>query len=128
MSPLAQADVKLPSNRDRDVGSRAFASREGLTIEELLAAPVRWPRPSRLEDPLDVPPGTLAGGLKKLRVTIAGALLEPLPRDSRDARTVRGLREGEGATVAVQVRTITARPVRRRGMKPLVEWRALWEP
>jgi ATP-dependent DNA helicase RecG len=121
MSPLAQADVKLPSNRDRDVGWRAFASREGLTIEELLAAPVRWPRPSRLEDPLDVAPGKLADGLKTLGLTSVGALLEHLPRDSRDARTVRGLREGEGATVAVQVRTITARPVRRRGMKPLVE-------
>jgi len=121
MSPLAQADVKLPSSRDRDVGSRAFASREGLTIEELLAAPVRWPRPSRLEDPLDVAPGKLADGLKTLGLTSVGALLEHLPRDSRDARTVRGLREGEGATVAVQVRTIAARPVRRRGMKPLVE-------
>ena len=31
------------------------------------------------------------------------------------------LRAGEQATVAVQVRAIGARPVRRRGMRPLVE-------
>ncbi len=112
MSPLATTDVKLAT--DRDVGPRAFASCEGLTAEELLAAPVRWLRPSRLEDPLDVKPGKLADGLKTLGLTSVGALLEHLPRDSRDARTVGGLREGEGATVAVQVRTIGARPVRRR--------------
>jgi ATP-dependent DNA helicase RecG len=68
-----------------------------------------------------VPPGKMADGLHALGLTSVGALLEHLPRDSRDARTVRGLRADEAATVAVQVRTITARPVRRRGMKPLVE-------
>jgi ATP-dependent DNA helicase RecG len=100
---------------------RAFASIERLTWDELLLAPVHWPRPSRLEDPLDVPPGKMADGLQTLGLTSVGALLEHLPRDSRDARTVSGLRGGEAATVAVQVRTIAARPVRRRGMKPLVE-------
>jgi ATP-dependent DNA helicase RecG len=50
-----------------------------------------------------------------------GALLEHLPRDSREARTVAALKSGESATVAVQVRRIGARAVRRRGMKPLVE-------
>ncbi len=127
MLPTATTEVELSSDRDRDrdrdIGPRAFASREGLTAEELAAAPVRWPRPSRLEDPLDVPSGQkkLADGLQALGLTSVGALLEHLPRDSRDARTIRGLRAGEGATVAVQVRTIAARPVRRRGMKPLVE-------
>jgi ATP-dependent DNA helicase RecG len=70
---------------------------------------------------LQAPPGKLADGLEALGLTSVGALLEHLPRDSRDARTVSGLRAGEPATVAVQVRTIAARPVRRRGMKPLVE-------
>jgi ATP-dependent DNA helicase RecG len=101
--------------------ARAFASVESLTREELLLAPVHWPRPSRLQDALDVPPGKMADGLQTLGLTSVGALLEHLPRDSRDARTVRGLQAGEAATVAVQVRTIAARPVRRRGMKPLVE-------
>jgi len=127
MLPTAITEVKLTPDRDRDrdrdIGPRAFASREGLTAEELAAAPVRWPRPSRLEDPLDVPSGQkkLAEGLQALGLTSVGALLEHLPRDSRDARTIKGLKAGEGATVAVQVRTIAARPVRRRGMKPLVE-------
>ena len=119
MSPLATTDVKLAS--DRSVGLRAFASREDLTLEQLLAAPVRWPRPSRLQEPLDVRSGKMADGLEALGLTSVGALLEHLPRDSRDARTVGGLKEGEAATVAVQVRTIGARSVRRRGMKPLVQ-------
>ena len=119
MSPVAAANIKPAP--DRSVDPRAFASVEGLTRKELLLAPVRWPRPSRLKDALEVPPGKMADGLQTLGLTSVGALLEYLPRDSRDARTVRGLRAGESATVAVQVRTIAARPVRRRGMKPLVE-------
>ncbi|MGA8363709.1 MAG: ATP-dependent DNA helicase RecG [Solirubrobacteraceae bacterium] len=119
MSLVAAANHKPPSDRS-DV-LRAFASTEGLTWEELLLAPVHWPRPSRLEDALEVTPGKMADGLHALGLRNVGALLEHLPRDSRDARTVGGLKGGEAATVAVQVRTIAARPVRRRGMKPLVE-------
>ena len=70
---------------------------------------MRWPRPSRLEDPLDVPKGKLADGLRTLGLTSVGALLEHLPRDSREARTVAALKTGEQATVAVQVRSIAAR-------------------
>jgi ATP-dependent DNA helicase RecG len=103
-------------------GQRAFASARRLSREELLAAPVRWPRPARLEDPLDVPrEGKLADGLRALGLTSVGALLEHLPRDSREARTVAALKVGEPATIAVEVRRIAARAVRRRGMKPLVE-------
>ena len=50
-----------------------------------------------------------------------GDLLEHLPSDSREARTVAALRAGEQATVRGEVRSISARPVRRRGMRPLVE-------
>ena len=103
-------------------GPHAFASARPLSREELLKAPVRWPRPSRLEGPLEVPSeGKLADGLEALGLTSVGALLEHLPRDSREARTVTALKTGEPATVAVQVRRINARAVRRRGMKPLVE-------
>jgi ATP-dependent DNA helicase RecG len=123
MSQLTQANVRAAS--DRDASRRAFASEESPTREEWLAAPVRWPKPSRLQEDLqaalDVRLGKMADGLEALGLRSVGALLEHLPRDSRDARTVKGLREGEAATVAVQVRTIAARPVRRRGMKPLVE-------
>jgi ATP-dependent DNA helicase RecG len=122
MSKLAQANpANVQPVSDRGAGPRAFASAESLTVEELLSAAVRWPRPSRLADPLEVPPGKMADGLRALGLTSVGALLEHLPRDSRDARTVKGLKAGDAATVAVQVRTIAARPVRRRGMKPLVE-------
>jgi ATP-dependent DNA helicase RecG len=99
----------------------AFASTRHLDRQEMLRAPVRWPRPSRLERPLEVAKGKLADGLEALGLTSVGALLEHLPRDSREARTVAALKAGEQATVAVQVRRIAARPVRRRGMKPLVE-------
>jgi ATP-dependent DNA helicase RecG len=102
-------------------GLRGFASERYLSREEMLGAPVRWPRPSRLKDLLDVPPGKLADGLEALGLTSVGALLEHLPRDIREARTVAALQAGAQATVAVQVRKIGARPVRRRGMKPLVE-------
>jgi ATP-dependent DNA helicase RecG len=98
-----------------------FASTRPLTREELLAAPVRWPRPGRLERSLDVPSGKLADGLRTLGIETVGALLEHLPRDRREARTVAALRPGEQATVAIEVASIVARPVRRRGMRPLVE-------
>jgi ATP-dependent DNA helicase RecG len=103
-------------------GLPAFGSRRCLDWREMLEAPVRWPRPSRLQVPLDVPQaGKLAEGLRALGLTSVGALLEHLPRDSREARTVAALKVGEQATVAVQVRKIGARAVQRRGMKPLVE-------
>ncbi len=101
--------------------ARAFASTRGLTREELTGAPVRWPRPSRLQAPLDPSAKKLAAGMQTLGLATVGDLLEHLPSDSREARTIAALRAGEAATVAVQVRTIAARPVRRRGMRPLVE-------
>jgi len=103
-------------------GPPAFGSTRPLNWREMLEAPVRWPRPSRLGAPLEVPQaGKLAEGLRALGLTSVGALLEHLPRDIREARTVAALKVGEQATVAVQVRKIGARAVRRRGMKPLVE-------
>ena len=101
--------------------ARAFASTSALSREEMIAAPVSWPRPSRLAEPLNVKARRMAAGLRALGLLTVGDLLEHLPSDSREARTVSGLRAGEPATVAVQVRRIAARPVRRRGMRPLVE-------
>ena len=98
-----------------------FASGYIPTRAELLAAPLRTPRPSRLEKPLDLPAGKLADGLRTLGIETVGALLEHLPRDRREARAIAQLRPGEQATVAVEVESIAARPVRRRGMRPLVE-------
>ncbi len=101
--------------------AHAFASSERVTRAELIAAPVRWPRPSQLQRPLEITGKKLLAGMQSLGLETVGGLLEHLPSDSREARTVRALRAGEQATVAVQVRAIAARPVRRRGMRPLVE-------
>jgi ATP-dependent DNA helicase RecG len=104
-----------------DHAPRGFASREPLARAEMLAAPVRWPRPSRLEQPLLAPTPKTAKGLQALGLETVGDLLAHLPRDLREARTVSALRPDEQATVAVEVRSIAARPVRRKGMRPLVE-------
>jgi ATP-dependent DNA helicase RecG len=101
--------------------ARAFADGRPLGREELLAAPLRWPRPQRLLEPLKLPRGKVAEGMRALGLVTIGDLLEHLPRDSREARTIADLRADEQATVAVQVRAIRSRPVRRRGMRPLVE-------
>ncbi len=101
--------------------ARAFASTRTLTSDELIAAPICWPRPSRLQAPLELPAKKLAAGMRTLGLHTVGDLLEHLPSDSREARTISALQAGEQATVAVQVRSIAARSVRRRGMRPLVE-------
>jgi ATP-dependent DNA helicase RecG len=56
-----------------------------------------------------------------LGLETVGDLLEHLPRDRRKARTVAELAQGESATVVVEVRSISSRSVRRRGMRPIVE-------
>jgi ATP-dependent DNA helicase RecG len=114
-SPLSLAPERQPPR------ARAFASARSLRRAELIQAPVRWPRPSRLQAPLEIPGKKMAAGMRALGLHTVGDLLEHLPGDSREARTVAALRAGEQATVAVEVRAIGARSVRRRGMRPLVE-------
>jgi ATP-dependent DNA helicase RecG len=99
----------------------AFASSEELDAGVLGAVPVRWPRASRLDAPLSWKPRPAAEGAEALGLTTVGALLAHLPRDTGEARTIAQLTTDETATVIVEVRSITSRPVRRRGMKPLVE-------
>jgi ATP-dependent DNA helicase RecG len=101
---------------------RAFAADDDLTREQLLAAPLRWPRPAAWEAELDVP-GTkkTQAAAQLLGLETIGALLEHLPRGRQTARTVAALVPGETASVVVEVRSIRSRPVRRRGMRPLVE-------
>jgi ATP-dependent DNA helicase RecG len=100
---------------------RAFAERRTLSRAELVGAPVRWPRPSRLLVGLGVPAGRMAEGIEALGIRTVGELLEHLPRASRQSRAVAELTPGEQATVAVEVRAISTRAVRRRGMRPLVQ-------
>jgi ATP-dependent DNA helicase RecG len=98
-----------------------FASNDELDPGALASAPVRWPRPSRLAQPVRWRPRPAAEAAEALGLTTVGELLEHLPRDSGEARTISELEPEETATVIVEVRSITSRPVRRRGMKPLVE-------
>src|SRR5215213_4353988 len=102
---------------------RAFASSDPLPEDALAATgPPRYPRPAtELAAPLDVNPAPAAKGAERLGLATVGDLLEHLPRDRSEARTVGQLVPGETATVVVEVRSIASRPVRRRGMKPLVE-------
>jgi ATP-dependent DNA helicase RecG len=102
---------------------RAFASGEPLAADELAAAPVRWPRPRLLHEPLEVHPPKAAAAARALGLETVADLLLHLPRDRREARTVAALEPGEQATIVVEVRSIRSRPVRRRGMKPIVEAR-----
>src|SRR5436309_9332179 len=98
-----------------------FGSAEPLDDGALHEAPVRWARPSRLLEPVQVAPAPAAKGAAALGLETVGDLLAHLPHDRREARTVAALSPGETATVVVEVRSIRSRPVRRRGMRPLVE-------
>jgi ATP-dependent DNA helicase RecG len=99
-----------------------FASSRPLGAAELDAAPIRYPRPSALARALTLPRGAKAEqGAAALGLRTVGDLLEHLPRDRRDARGVAELTPGETATVVVEVLSISSRPVRRRGMRPLVQ-------
>ncbi|MDX6664667.1 MAG: ATP-dependent helicase RecG [Solirubrobacteraceae bacterium] len=100
---------------------RAFADTREPDAAELLAAPLRWPRPERLGAPLKFPHAKAEEAAETLGMTTVGALLDHLPRGTGEARTIAELAPDEVATVLVEVRSITSRPVRRRGMKPLVE-------
>jgi ATP-dependent DNA helicase RecG len=99
----------------------AFAEARELTAEELWRAPARTPRPSRLAQPLHIKPATAAAAAESIGLETVGDLLAHLPRATGEARTIAELAIDETATVIVEVKSITSRPVRRRGMKPLVE-------
>jgi ATP-dependent DNA helicase RecG len=95
-----------------------FGSSEPLDPEPVT---VRYPRPSRLRVPLSLSGAKAQRAAGLLGLVTVGDLLEHLPRDRREARAVAELAPGEPATVVVEVRSISSRPVRRQGMRPLVE-------
>ena len=92
----------------------------GVPSRETLRATVRWPRASVLDGPLPLK-GKAAEAAESLGLRTVGDLLEYAPRARREGRTVAALNPGETATVIVEVRSITQRPVRRRGMRAIVE-------
>jgi ATP-dependent DNA helicase RecG len=97
---------------------RAFATSEELDPH---AARVHYPRPTLLAEELRFPNKRAAESADRIGLRGVGDLLEHLPRGRLETRTVAELVAGEVATVTVEVRSIASRPVRRRGMKPLVE-------
>jgi ATP-dependent DNA helicase RecG len=103
------------------VAATEFASSRPLAPDRLAGAPIRYPRPSRLAAPLTVDGPKAQHAAEALGLHTVGDLLEHLPRDRREARAIAQLVPGETATVVVEVRSIASRPVRRRGMRPLVE-------
>jgi ATP-dependent DNA helicase RecG len=103
------------------VPPRAFAATDELDRATLASAPIRWPRPSALAERVAWKPAPAAAAAEALQIETVGELLEHLPRDTGEARTVSQLQLDETATVLVEVRSVRSRPVRRRGMKPLVE-------
>jgi ATP-dependent DNA helicase RecG len=103
------------------VAPYAFSTSQLLDPQRLREAPIRYPRPSRLERPLTLPGARAEQAAQTLGLHTVGDLLEHLPRDQREARAVVELVPGESATVVAEVRTISSRSVRRRGMRPLVE-------
>jgi ATP-dependent DNA helicase RecG len=104
---------------DRGGIATAFSSSTPLTDAELRTG--RFPRPSRLDEPLEAGTAAAGKGAERLGLLTVGDLLEHLPRDRSEARTIAELATDEVATVVVEVRSVRSRPVRRRGMKPLVE-------
>jgi ATP-dependent DNA helicase RecG len=110
----------VPAGDHRGVPT-GFATSDALDRDALRDAPVRWPRPEQLERPLAWGAASLAEAAHGLGLDTVGDLLAHLPRDTGEGRTIGDLQPDDVATVVVEVRSISSRPVRRRGMKPLVE-------
>jgi ATP-dependent DNA helicase RecG len=101
--------------------ARAFATAEPLDAATLRAAPVRVPRPSRWERASGFSGKKALKAAAALGIDTVGGLLQHLPVESGRVGTIGALREDERTTLLVQVQRIASRPVRRRGMRPLVE-------
>lgn len=91
---------------------------EPASREQLLAAPVRYPRPSKLDQPLPVGPKTREAA-ERLGLYTLGDLIEhtPVTQEFRDAKQIRAVRPGEEATIDVVVKSISLRPTRRRNLR-----------
>lgn len=86
-----------------------------LAPERLATATLKAPRPSRLAQELRVDSPKAAAALQALGLRTVGELIEHLPRRMRAGRSIEALKVGEQATIAVQVRSIARRSLRRRG-------------
>src|SRR5580704_10187681 len=100
MAPSATTSPRPRIDAARHAAPRAFASAAALEREQMLGAAVRWPRPSRLLARLVFESRRVASAMQALGVNTLGDLLEHLPTDSRQVRTVAALRADEQATVS----------------------------
>jgi len=100
----------------------AFAADAELPVDRgsLLAAPVRWPRPARLGADSGFTGKKAIAAATALGIETIGGLLLHLPVEGGEVATIDRLRPDERLTIVVEVRRISSRPVRRRGMRPLV--------
>ncbi len=115
-------DAAAPRRDDAGpAGPVAFATGEPLGRDALRAAPVRRPRPSRWARSSGFTGKKALAAAATLGIDTVGGLLTHLPVESGRVGTISGLRPEERTTVLVEVRRIASRPVRRRGMRPLVE-------
>ena len=103
-----------------DKSPRGLGDGAPLNHDQLIGAPLRWPSEKALAERPKFGGRKAEEGAEHLGLTTVGALLEHLPRDRREARTIAALVPGEQATIVVEVRSISSRPVRRRGMRPLL--------
>ncbi|WP_320669943.1 ATP-dependent DNA helicase RecG [Patulibacter defluvii] len=87
----------------------------------LAAAPLRRPRPSHWGRDSGFSGKKALAAAAHLGIETIGGLLAHLPVESGEVTTISRLRPDERQTVIVEVRSIRSRPVRRRGMRPLVE-------
>jgi ATP-dependent DNA helicase RecG len=107
---------------------RALGTGEPLGADALRDAPLRSPpRPGLLEAPISAlrgagPKRSEAAG--ELGIETVGDLLWHLPHGYRDRTAmaeIADLRLGESATVLAEVRSARVRPIRRRGLRAIVE-------
>ncbi|MDX8150464.1 ATP-dependent DNA helicase RecG [Patulibacter brassicae] len=88
--------------------------------EALRAAPLRWPRPAALGADSGFTGKKATKAAAALGIDSIGGLLHHLPVEGGEVATIDRLRPDERLTIVVEVRRIQSRPVRRRGMRPLV--------
>jgi ATP-dependent DNA helicase RecG len=95
-----------------------------VTRNELLAAPVRWPKPSLLQQPLEQALGVsskVVDAAEKLEIFTLGDLIEHVPagHEFRAGRAINELRAGDEATIEADVKSVAVRPTRRANFKIL---------
>ncbi|HEV7918319.1 MAG TPA: OB-fold nucleic acid binding domain-containing protein, partial [Solirubrobacterales bacterium] len=99
------------------IGPRALGGGP-VTHQELLDAPVRWPRPSLLRKPLDVSDRTREAAAN-LGIETLGDLFEHVPagHEFRAGSAIADLKSGDEATIEATVTSISLRPTRRRNFR-----------